>query len=130
MTAQQFVKQLSRADSLIKIMVENLEKLNSDLTRLCGSGYEEHYNRNRNTDAPFVRIMEKKMELEKRVRELIETRQKVLDAIYDLSDCDERIILLYRYQEHMTYREIARMMYCDHKTVMYKHDKALSHLRY
>ena len=130
MTAQQFVKQLSGIDGRIGFMTENLEQLTGDLTRLCGPGYEERNDLNRKTDAPFVTVIEKKMELEERLKGLIEKRQKILDAIYSLADPDECNVLLYRYRENMSFREIARAMYCHHTTAIRKHDSALEHLRF
>lgn len=130
MTAQQFVQQLWGIDGRIKFMTENLEQLNSELTRLCGSGYEERYDPSSKTDAPFVSVIEKKMEVEERLKRLIEKRQTVLNAIYSLDDTDECNVLLYRYRENMSFREIARVMYCHHTTAIRKHDSALEHLRF
>ena len=82
MTAQKFVRQLSRIDTYIMFAEENLQQLEVDLTRLGCGGFERSYNPNRPTEAPFVKIIEKKVEVEQRVKDLISTRQQILDAIY------------------------------------------------
>ena len=130
MTPIKFVRQLSRIDTYIMFAEENLQQLEADLTRLGAIGYERSYNPNRATEGSFVKIIEKKMEVEERVKGLISTRQQILDAIYNLEDSDERVILLHRYKHNRSWRERGREMYMDHKTVMRKHDEGLSHLKF
>lgn len=130
MTPQQFVRQLSRIDTYIRFAEENLKQLESDMLNIGSPGFEQSFNPNRSTNAPYVKVLEKKMEVEQRLSHLIDTRQQVLDAIYDLEDNDERVILLYHYRHNMTWREIGREMFMDHKTVMRKHALGLQHLKF
>lgn len=130
MTPQQFVRQLSRIDTYIRFAEENLKQLESDMLNIGSLGFEQSFNPNRSTNAPYVKVLEKKMEVEQRLSHLIDTRQQVLDAIYDLEDNDERVILLYHYRHNMTWREIGREMFMDHKTVMRKHELGLQHLKF
>ena len=130
MTAKDFVKQLYRIDQLITVAEDNLKDLRAAVTALGSPGFEESYNPNKSTDAPYVRVMEKVVEQEKRLEDLINLKQHVIDTIGKLDNRDERLVLLYRYLYRMSWRDIATEMFMDAKTVMKVHGEGLLHLRY
>lgn len=68
---------------------------------VSNSGYEEHHNPNRPTDAPFVRCLEKIDEIQQSVEDkvayLVELKEEINAAIDKLENRDEQLLLRYRY---------------------------------
>ncbi|MFW5668976.1 MAG: DUF1492 domain-containing protein [Acetivibrio ethanolgignens] len=132
MTAKEFLSQGYRLEQkirLAKLEIENLKELSGSI----GSpGYEEHYNPNRPSEAPFVQTFMKIMELEEKVdkelKHLIGIREEIKMVIGEVADTDEQLVLMYRYIHNLTWANIADEMHADERTVRRWHNKALSHV--
>lgn len=97
MTSKEYLNQAYRLEQRIRLHKERLDELR-DLAGSPGSpGFEEHYNPNRNTEAPFVKTLYKIMELEEKVNSelqlLLKLQAEIQETIDALYDVDERLVL-------------------------------------
>ena len=69
MTARAYLSQAYRLENRIKLIKERIEDLRELSTSVSSPGFEEHYNATKNTDAPFIRVLEKIMEYEEEYQE-------------------------------------------------------------
>lgn len=96
---------------------------------VSSSGYEEHHNPNRPTDAPFVRCLEKIDEIQQSVEDkvayLVELKEEINSAIDKLENRDEQLLLRYRYLDDCSWEEISHMMNISIRSVHRIHGSAL-----
>ncbi len=130
MTAKEFLRQAYRIDQRIVLAEENIKDLRQSALTLGSPSLEESYNPNRPTDAPFVKVFERLSEQEKKLEDLVMLKQKIIDAINNLEDVDQRLVLNYRYLYRMSWRDIATEMFMDAKTVMKLHGEGLKKLEF
>ena len=133
MTSKEYLNQAYRLEQRIKLHKERLDELR-DLSCSPGSlGFEEHFNPNRSTEAPFVKTLYKIMELEEKVNAelqlLLKLQVEVQETIDRLTDMDERLVLTYRYLKNMSWSQIGDQLYVDERTVRRWHNRALSHIK-
>ena len=62
MTAREYLSQAYRLEQRIVLLKDEIEALKEVMSSVSSPGLEEHYNATRNTDAPFVKTVEKLME--------------------------------------------------------------------
>ena len=107
------------------------------ITRLremaCGissPSWEEKVQTSRNTDAPFVRCLEKIMDLEKVVNSKIDTlvdlKRQIRTTVDTVANVNERMVLRYRYIHNMTWEQIGGELNADESTIRRWHKAALS----
>lgn len=133
MTSKEYLNQAYRLEQRIRLHKERLD----ELRKLAGSpgspGFEEHYNPNRPTEAPFIKTLYKIMDLEEKVEGelqlLLTLQEEVQETIDCLPDMDERLVLTYRYLKNMSWSQIGDELYVDERTVRRWHNRALSHVR-
>lgn len=133
MTSKEYLNQAYRLEQRIRLHKERLDELR-DLAGSPGSpGFEEHYNPNRPTEAPFIKTLYKIMDLEEKVEGelqlLLTLQEEVQETIDRLPDMDERLVLTYRYLKNMSWSQIGDELYVDERTVRRWHNRALSHVR-
>lgn len=133
MTAKEYLNQAYRLEQRIKLHKERLDELR-DLASSPGSpGFEEHYNPNRPTEAPFVKTLHRIMELEEKVNDelllLMKLQEEVEATINQLPNMDERLVLTYRYLKNMPWGQIGDNLYVDERTVRRWHNRGLSHVK-
>jgi hypothetical protein len=101
MTAQQYLSQAYRLDQRIQLNQSELDNLRTLAASVGSPGFEEHYNPNHPTDAPFVKTLEKIWEMEQKISaelsQLIHLKQEILMVLSKVDDVDERLVLTYRY---------------------------------
>ncbi|MCD7764025.1 MAG: DUF1492 domain-containing protein [Lachnospiraceae bacterium] len=89
----------------------------------------ERVQTSRNTDAPYVRTLEKIMLLEDRITaeidRLVNLKTEMLAAIEDMENTEEKLLLKYRYFEGHTWEEIAVRMSVSIRTMHRIHGSAL-----
>lgn len=133
MTTKQYLNQAYRLEQRIRLHKERLEELRYLLGSVGSPGFGEHYNPNRNTEAPFMNSLYKIMELEEKVSEelelLLQLQVEIQGVIDELSDMDERLVLIYRYLKNMSWSQIGDQLYVDERTVRRWHNRALSHVK-
>lgn len=132
MHAKDYLGQAYRLDQRIKILQEDIEQLQELAGSVSSPGFEEHYNANRNTEAPFVqtlnKMMERQDELNNKLQLMIKLKAEISDVIEQLESKDERLVLTYRYLRNWTWEKIGNMMYADERTIRRWHYSALSHV--
>ena len=86
----------------------------------------------RNTEAPFVRTLEKLWTLEKKIagelEMLSDLKKQIREVIEAVPDTDERMVLKYRYIHNYTWEQIGMELCADARTIRRWHGKALLHV--
>ena len=77
MTAKEYLNQARHLDALIHCRLREIDYWRDLSISVSSSGYEEHHNPNRPTDAPFVRCLEKIDEIQQRWRTWWNLRKKL-----------------------------------------------------
>ena len=131
MTAKEYLSQGYRLEQIIKLIKMDIEYWQDLASSVSSPGFEEHFNATRNTDAPFVKQIYKMMEyqdlLTAKLELHIKLKTEMQQAISEMSNQDERLVLEFRYIKNLTWPRIADLMYVDESTVRRWHDKALNH---
>jgi len=96
---------------------------------ISSPGFEEHYSSTRNTQAPFIRYLNKirdlENEIEKDYKKLEELKKEVDDAIDVVEDPMEQMVLRYRYLEFMSVPEISVKMHYSLRWTKRLHSRAI-----
>lgn len=131
MNAKEYLNQAYRLEQRIKLAKMEIENLQELACCAHSPGFEEHYNSTRNTEAPFIKTMYKIMDMEdaadKWLQVLLKLKVEITQAISEVSDKDERLVLQYRYLYNWTWCRIADEITADERTVRRWHNRALSH---
>ena len=129
MTAKEYLKQAYRLNERIDAHIRELEELRNMSTRIQGASYEEHFSGTRNTDAPFVKLIGKIMDMEVRINSeigcLMDLKVEMDKAIEKVEDIEEQLLLRYRYIDNMTWDDIANRLCVSSRTVHRIHSAAL-----
>ena len=130
MTAKEYLRQAYRLDHRINSDLAELERLRSMEGSISSPSLEEHFNPNRNTEAPFIRCLEKIWDLEQKIKEevdkLISLKEQMRDVIDAVQNTDEQMVLRYRYIHNMTWEQIGDELRADESTVRRWHRRALA----
>ena len=109
-----------------------MERLREMADSVGSPGFEEHYNPNRPTEAPFVRCLDKVWDLEQKINSeidrLIDLKAQMREVIVTASNADEQMVLRYRYIHNMTWERIGDELNADRTTVYRWHNSALNHV--
>ena len=129
MTAKEYLKKARYLDALINSELRELERL-KDLSRsISGSNFEQHYNPNRPSEAPFAkwigRIDEMEREINNHIDELVDLKTKIETAISQMENPEEQVILRHRYIDGFSWELIGREMSISERTVRRIHGSAL-----
>ena len=131
MTAKEYLNQARHLDALIHCRLREIDYWRDLSSSVSGSGFEEHHNPNRPTEAPFVRCLEKIDEIQRSVEEkvayLICLKEEINKAIDKLDNRDEQLLLRYRYLDNCTWEEIAAMLNVSIRSAHRIHGMALQH---
>jgi DNA-directed RNA polymerase specialized sigma24 family protein len=132
MTAKEYLRQAYRLDHRINSDIAEMERLQEMAGSVGSPGFEEHYNPNRPTEAPFVRCLEKVWNLEQKINSeidrLIDLKAQMREVIATASNADEQMVLRYRYIHNMTWEQIGDELHADRTTVYRWHNSALNHV--
>lgn len=133
MTAKEYLNQAYRLEQRIRLQKERLDELRDLASSPASSGFEEHYNPNQPTEAPFVKTLHKVMDLEEKVNDelqkLIKLQAEIQATINKVPNMDERLVLTYRYIKNMSWEQIGSRLYVDERTVRRWHNRGLAHVR-
>lgn len=99
-------------------------------TRLMSCSFEgERVSKSRSTEAPFVRVIEKIIDLEKVINRdidrYVDLKTEMNAAIDRVSNVDERLLLRYRYLNNYSWDDIAQLLNVSGRTVHRIHSSAL-----
>lgn len=130
MTAWEYLNQAYRLDQRINSDIEEIARLREMARGISVSSAEEKVQATRNTDAPFVRCLEKIYDLEETVNREIDTlvdlKRQIRTVVESVPNINERIVLRYRYIHNMTWEQIGSELNVNEKTVRRWHKAALS----
>lgn len=133
MTVKEYLGQAYRLENKIRLQLMRIEELKELAASVSSPGFEEHYNASRNTDAPFVKTVEKIMEYQekadKRIRILLDLREQMRNCINELQSADMSLVLEYRYIHSMAWAKIGEELDVDERTVRRWHNQALSQFK-
>lgn len=130
MTAKEYLRQAYRLNELIDSRITELERLRDYSTRLTSCSFEgERVSKSRSTEAPFARIIEKIVDLEKVINCdidcYVDLKTEMNVAIDRVSNVDERLLLRYRYLNNYSWDDIAQLLNVSGRTVHRIHSSAL-----
>jgi len=130
MTAKEYLRQAYRLNELIDSRITELERLRDYSTRLTSCSFEgERVSKSRSTEAPFARIIEKIVDLEKVINRdidrYVDLKTEMNAAIDRVSNVDERLLLRYRYLNNYSWDDIAQLLNVSGRTVHRIHSTAL-----
>lgn len=132
MTAKEYLRQAYRLDQKINSDIAEAARLREMVSSVGSPGFEEHYNPNRSTEAPFVRCLEKVYELEQKINaeidKLVELKEQIRGVIDQVENPDEQMVLRYRYIHNWTWEQIGDALYADERTIRRWHGRGLQHI--
>lgn len=130
MTAKEYLSQAYRLDQRIDSNIAEITRLREMACGISSPSWEEEVQTSRNTDAPFVRCLEKIMDLEKVVNSEIDTlvdlKRQIRTTVDTVANVNERMVLRYRYIHNMTWEQIGGELNADERTIRRWHKAALS----
>ncbi|MFB8607542.1 sigma factor-like helix-turn-helix DNA-binding protein [Enterococcus casseliflavus] len=130
MTPKEYLKQAYRIDKRIDKEVLRLKELRELAGCAQAVSYDEKIGSpNQNTEAPFVKVLEKVYLLENHINQqidkFVDLKRQMSDAIDALPNPDQNLVLSYRYVHGWTWEQIAEELNADRSTVLRWHAKAL-----
>ena len=132
MTAKEYLRQAYRLDQKINSDLEEVAALREMASSVSSPQLSERVQTSRKGDAPFVRCLEKIIELEDKINKeidlLVELKKEIRMVITTVEDTDERMVLKYRYVHNYTWEQICNELHADARTVRRWHGKALLHV--
>ena len=133
MTSKAYLDQAYRWEKRIRLDKEELEDLRTLAASVGSPGFEEHYNPNHASEAPFVKTLERIWEMEKKVNDelclLLQLKGEIQSVINQLDNMDERLVLTYKYLKNYTWMRIGDELAADERTIRRWHSRALSHVK-
>ena len=133
MTIKEYLKQAYRLDHRIDSDLAEMDRLRAMAESVGAISWEEKFNPNRSTDAPFVRSLEKVWDLEQKINaevdKLINLKDQIRTVIDGVENSDEQMVLRYRYIHNLTWEQIGDELRADARTVRRWHGSALQHAR-
>ena len=69
MTAKEYLNQAYRLEQRIRLLKDNIEETRALSGSISSPGFEQHYNPNRPTEAPYVKTLERLMEMQEELDE-------------------------------------------------------------
>nr|DAQ43970.1 MAG TPA: Protein of unknown function (DUF722) [Caudoviricetes sp.] len=133
MTAKEYLSQAYRLDQRIDSNIAEITRLREMACGISSPSWEEKVQTSRNTDAPFVRCLEKIMDLEKVVNSEIDTlvdlKRQIRTTIERVPNTDEQLVLRYRYIHNCTWEQIGNELNADARTIRRWHGDALQKVK-
>ena len=133
MTAKDYLSQAYRLDQRIDSNIAEITRLREMACGISSPSWEEKVQTSRNTDAPFVRCLEKIMDLDKVVNSEIDTlvdlKRQIRTTIERVPNTDEQLVLRYRYIHNCTWEQIGNELNADARTIRRWHGDALQKVK-
>ena len=133
MMAKEFLRQAYRLNELINSDLEELQNLRELSRSISSPVFEEKISGTKSTDPPFVRYVGKIIDLEKQMQQevdrLVKLKSDIREAINQMQNVDEKLLLRYRYINFLNWEEICVNLNVSIRTVHRLHSSALQHLK-
>ena len=136
MDAKEYLMQIKKLEHKIYCMKLRSEEYDRMSLSIPVPSYGEKIgsNPNRNTDAPFVKWIYKKIEIDEKIKALEEKlkniKSQALLIIEELENEDFKTILVKRYIEGLTLEEIAALIHVSRSTVKRWHEFAIKEFEF
>ena len=129
---KEYLRQAYRLDQRIQSDIKEVEHLRDMLCSVGSPSFESHYNPNPPTEAPFVKGVERIVDMEEKINaeidKLVALKAQIRSVIASVGCVDEQMVLRYRYIHNMTWKQIGDKLYADRTTVYRWHNAAIRHL--
>ena len=133
MTVKSYLSQSYLLDKRIKSDTMELEELLLMAQTISSPGFEEHYNASKNTDAPYIRTLEKMFDMEEKIMKemqlLLDLKQQIRDVISEIDKPEYQMALKYRYIHNLSWPKIGDLLCADETTVRRWHNKAIAKIK-
>lgn len=133
MTIKEYLGQAYLLDKRIKSDTMELEELRLMSQTISSPGFEEHYNASKNTDAPYIKTLEKMFDMESKIMTemnlLLELKEQIRDVISQVEKPEHQMILRYRYIHNLSWSKIGDKLCADITTVQRWHNKAIAKIK-
>lgn len=131
-SAKEYLKRAYLLDKQINVEIQELEQLRNIRGTIQGCSYGEKVgsNPNRNTEALFIKTIEKIWEYEQKIDakidKLVDLRSEINASIEKMENPEERLLLKYRYLKNESWEDIAYELNVSYRTVHRIHASALN----
>lgn len=122
---------LKYIDIKIKSKRQEIENLKSAI--LKGKVYSDEPKGSKQGNATEdlnIKIIDRAEKLRAEINQLMEERTRLINAIEDLDDPLENIVLRLMYINGYSWKETKRQLNCSHATIQRARSKAIEHLRF
>ena len=130
MTVKEYLRQAYLLDQRIKSYSIECDELRQMAQSISSPGFEEHYNASKNTDAPYIRTLEKLWDMEEKVlreqENLVCLKAQIREVIAQVDNPEQQAVLRYRYIHNSSWPRIADIVLVDETTVRRWHNKAIA----
>ena len=131
MTNEDYLNQVGILSRRIVYHTERLNRMRREADAVRSIRYGRIGGTAGNNDAPYIRILERieeyEEELEGENKLYLDLQAQVEQVLSTLPE-EQRLVLMYRYLEGMSYRYIGEILYVDSRTVRRWHASALNQL--
>lgn len=132
MTTKEYLQQAYRLDQKINSDIAEVNALRGIAASVSSQQLADRVQTSRRGEAPYVRSLEKIMEMEDKINTeidlLVDLKDEIRDIITTVANTDERMVLRYRYVHNYTWEQIANELHVDARTVRRWHGNALRHV--
>lgn len=133
MTVKEYLGQAYLLDKRIKSDTMELEELRLMAQTISSPGFEEHYNASKNTDAHYIKTLEKMFDMESKIMTemnlLLELKEQIRDVISQVEKPEHQMIMRYRYIHNLSWSKIGDKLCADITTVQRWHNKAIAKIK-
>lgn len=132
MTVKEYLNQAYLLDQRIHSYTIECNELKEMAESISRPGFEEHYNASKNTDAPYLRTIEKLWEIEEKIlceqEELVCLKAQIREVIAQVEKSEQQAVLRFRYIHNYSWPMIADELGVDRGTVQRWHNKAVARI--
>lgn len=131
-SAKEYLKRAYLLDKQINVEIQELEQLRNMRGTIQGCSYGEKVgsNPNRNTEALFIKTIEKIWEYEQKIDakidKLVDLCSEINASIEKMENPEERLLLKYRYLKNESWEDISYELNVSYRTVHRIHASALN----
>ena len=131
MTSKEYLMQIYNLDHKIYMMQLEADEYRRMADVIPGGNYDKPFVKpsNRNTEAPFVKwinkALDKEKEIEKEIERLNNLKIEVTSVISQIDNGNYRMVLMLRYLKSMKIEEIAEIMHYSIPSIKRWHREAL-----
>ena len=130
MTVKEYLRQAYLLDQRIKSHTLECEELRLMAQSISSPGFDEHFNAGKNTDAPYIRTLEKLWMMEEKVlleqERLVDLKAQISELIAGTDRPEQQAVLRFRYIHNYSWPMIADELGVDRGTVQRWHNKAVA----